>query len=206
MMEIASKLPDGWTRLVLVRHGASTQPGRVIGRLDPPLSDEGRAQAVRLATLLDGVPLDAVYASPRTRARDTALPLAQRRGLELIVRHELAEIDFGIFEGLTWDEASARNPVCWSMYMASPTEVHFPDGESWSLLRARVLDETRAIVRLHAGRTVAVVAHGGPLRVILADALGLSDRNAFRLEVSHGSVSIVELRDEALVRVVNRTP
>jgi alpha-ribazole phosphatase len=194
------------TRLLLVRH-AETDPalrGRCYGRLDVPLSAEGHRQAGALAAALADVPLAAVYSSPLARARDTAAPIAADRGLEPVVEEGLVEIDFGELEGLAYDEIRAARPVVFRAWMEAPTSVRFPGGESFVDLRERVLAALGGLRELHRGEAVAVVTHGGVVRVVLADALGLADGAVFRLDQAYGGVSVVDwLPGTPVVRVVN---
>jgi len=79
--------------LILVRHGLPVRIEDADGPADPPLSDEGRAQAVRLADWLGREPIDAVYVSPMRRAMETAAPLADALGVDPVVDEELSEFD-----------------------------------------------------------------------------------------------------------------
>jgi broad specificity phosphatase PhoE len=196
----------GATRLVLVRH-AETDPaarGRCHGRLEVGLSEEGRRQAGELGAALAEVALAAVYSSPLSRALDTARPLALPHGLEPVADDGLSEIDFGELEGLTYEQIEAERPEVFRAWMETPTSVRFPGGESFGDLRARVLPAVAAIRERHAGEAAAVVAHGGVVRVVLADALGLHDEAVFRLDQAYGGLSIVDWVGEVpVVRVVN---
>ena len=88
--------------------------------------------------------------------------------------------------------------------METPTAVRFPGGESFADLRARVLAAIVAIRERHAGEAAAVVAHGGVVRVVLADALGLADDAVFRLDQAYGGLSIVDwLGETPVVRAMN---
>lgn len=97
-------------RLLLVRHGRtqSNVDGRRLGRADVPLDDVGRAQAAQLADTLSTTRIDAVYASPLARARDTALAVAGRHGLEVRLDDDLLEFDYGRFEGSSRAETKVR--------------------------------------------------------------------------------------------------
>jgi alpha-ribazole phosphatase/probable phosphoglycerate mutase len=200
---------DGATRFVVVRHGEPDEAmrGRCYGRLDVGLSSRGRAQADGLHRRLDAVELDAIYSSPSVRTVETARPLSAARALPLIADVRLRELDFGVAEGLAWDELRAREPALYDAWMASPTEVTFPGGEAFSSLRARVLDCARELQTRHAEQTVALVIHGGPARVLLADALGLPAPNLFRIDQSYGGVSVIDRIDGApVVRIINMVP
>jgi alpha-ribazole phosphatase len=197
---------DGATRLLLVRHAATDASfaGRCHGRLDVGLSPEGRRQAEALAAALTDVPLAAVYSSPLARAVDTAATLATARGLEVVRDERLQELDFGELEGLSYEEISAGRPDLFRAWMESPTSVRFPGGEGFADLRARVLPAVSELRERHEGEAAAVVAHGGVVRVVLADALGLEDRAVFRLGQVHGGVSVVDwVGGTPVVPVVN---
>ena len=201
--------PPATTRLVLVRHGEpeAESRGRCYGRLDIGLSDHGRAQAARAARFLADVDLPAVYASPRRRALETARPIAAARGVPLRVRDELREIDFGRLEGMTFDEVRAREPALYDAWMTRPTTVTFPGGEGFADVQRRALALARELVAAHAETTVAVVAHGGVMRALIADALRIAREDVFRLDQSHGAVSVVDHVDgTAIVRLMNHVP
>jgi len=196
--------PERATRLVLVRHGQTELDGRICGRTDPALSPLGRTQAERAARTLAGLGLDAIWASTLLRARETAQAIAGPLGLAIATDARLCEMDFGEIDGLLPSEIQARWPDAHAAWMRAPTEIAFPGGEKWPDFRARVLAATAAIVEAHPGGTIAIVAHGGTLRAILVDALGLPDAHLFRLDQAHGAVSVVDrFRDGAVVRLVN---
>ena len=203
-------LPDRGeaTRVVLVRHAETEESarGRCYGRLDVRLSPRGLRQAQGLAVALADVPLAAVYASPLARAVDTARPVAAARGLEPIVLDALAELDFGEVEGLRYDEIEAERPELFRAWMDEPARVCFPGGEGLSDLRVRVLPALEQIRARHEREAVAVVAHGGVIRVVLAEVLGLEDGALFSLDQAEGGVSVVDWVDGVpLVRVANTT-
>lgn len=194
------------TRLLLVRHGETdvSMRGRCFGHLDVGLSEEGRRQASELAAALTAGPLAAVGSSPLVRALDTAEAIAQPHGLRPLALDALREIDFGELEGLTYDEIRAERPDLYREWMESPATVRFPGGESFADLRGRVLRAVGAIGERHAGEAAAVVAHGGVVRVVLADALGLADGAVFRLDQAYGGLSVVDwVGGVPIVRVVN---
>lgn len=203
-------LPDrgAATRVVLVRHAETEESarGRCYGRLDVQLSPLGLRQAQALAASLADIALAAVYASRLSRALDTARPIAAAQGLEPVVLAALGELDFGEVEGLSYDEIEAERPELFRAWMDDPARVIFPGGESLADLRARVLPALAELRARHDREAVAVVAHGGVVRVVLAEALGLEDGAAFRLDQAAGGVSIVDWLDGVpLVRLMNAT-
>ena len=196
------------TRIVLVRHAETEESarGRCYGRLDVRLSQRGLQQAEALAASLAGLGLAAVYASPLARALDTARPIAAAHGLEPSVLDALAELDFGEVEGLRVDEMEAERPELFRAWMDDTAQVRFPGGEGLADLRGRVLPALVEIRARHERQAVAVVVHGGVIRVVLADALGLGDGALFRLDQAEGGVSVVDWLDGVpLLRVANAT-
>lgn len=149
------------TTILFVRHGESdwNAERRIQGHTDRPLSGRGRAQARALAAELSDEPLDAVYTSDLTRARETAEAIAEQRRLAVAVDPRLRERNFGSWEGLTDDEALARFPEA--------AEEPWGDGETVEAMTDRVLEALQAIAARHPGGRALVVSHGGPLRAVL---------------------------------------
>jgi len=197
------------TRLLLVRHAQPPEEarGRCYGSLDVGLSARGGRHAQLLARTLDRIPLAAVYVSPSRRAVESAAPLAAVHGLTAIVDEALREIDFGDFEGQSYDEIERTHPELYRQWMKTPTLVQFPGGESYTRLRVRALAAMDAIRARNAGATVAVVSHGGVLRALLADCLSMPDEAIFRLDQSYGALSIIDWIDSTpIVRLLNAQP
>jgi alpha-ribazole phosphatase len=194
------------TRLALVRHAEPEEAahGRCYGSLDVGLSQAGREHAARLAVELAALDYDAVVSSPRTRARETAEPLAAARGLAVTVADDLREIDFGSFEGRTYAEIEQSEPELFRAWMETPTAVRFPGGESYGDLRVRAVQALDAVRAAH--ESAVVVTHGGVIRAGLAGWLELPDHAIFRLDQSYCGVTVVEWVGETpIVRLLNGT-
>ena len=192
------------TRLVLVRHAEPEEDarGRCYGSLDVGLSSEGQAHAQRLAGQLAALEYDAVYASPRIRAVDTARPVAAACALTPRVEQELREIDFGELEGRTYEEIERSQPELFRMWMETPTRVRFPGGENYADLRIRALRVLEEIRSRHDA--AVVVTHGGVIRAGLAAWLGMPDEVIFRLDQRYCGITIVDwLDDTPIVRLLN---
>jgi ribonuclease H / adenosylcobalamin/alpha-ribazole phosphatase len=158
---------DSDTSILLVRHGATaeTDAQRYPSTRDLPLSERGRDQVTALAAALHGVTLDAVFASPSQRARETAASLASQRNLEVQVVPELAEMGFGQLGGMSFAEAVRAFPKTIKRWVENPFEVTLPEGEPFLDFVGRVRRARRQITREWAGGTIAVVAHGGVVAV-----------------------------------------
>ncbi len=163
------------TALLLIRHGetAWNAEHRIQGHLDIPLSATGIRQAALLANRLAQETIDAVYSSELTRARLTAEPFAARLGLEITLDTRLRERSFGVFEGLTADEVSARHPEGFRRWRERDPAWAINEGESGQQLIDRVLSALHDITLRHPDESVAVVTHGGVLDVVYRVARGL---------------------------------
>jgi broad specificity phosphatase PhoE len=139
------------TTLLLVRHGETdwNAERRWQGHADVPLNERGRKQAHALAEQLARQPIDAIYSSDLSRARDTAEIVGARLGAEVVVDPDLREIDVGPIEGLTAEEAGTVEG-----WQGEPKDVH----------AARVLAAVHRIAERHPGGRVLVVTHGGSMR------------------------------------------
>ena len=193
-------------RLVLVRHAETEESarGRCYGTLDVGLSPLGRAQCAALEASLAEGPVAAVVSSPRVRALETAVAIARPHGLDVVVDEGLRELDFGELEGRTYEEIAGTLPDLYVAWMTTPTEVRFPGGESYADLKARTLVAVERLRASHDGEAVVAVTHGGVVRAVVSDALGMPAERIFRLAVDPASTSVVEWLDgEPLVRCLN---
>ena len=194
-------------KLLLIRHAAPAEDarGRCYGTLDIGLSPEGERQAAAVARSLADVELAAVCSSPARRAVDTARPLAEAHGLDVVVHDDLGELDFGELEGRTYDEIAASQPDLYARWMTEPTAVRFPGGESYDDLRRRAGRAVESLRDRREGETVAVVTHGGVVRAAVAGILGIPAERIFRLAIDHVSLTVVEwLAGEPIVQALNR--
>ena len=125
--------------LVLTRHGSTprSDPEQHLGQhLDLPLSDVGRSAAAALGGRLAGLQFDRVVASPLRRSRETAALVVPSADVELDPR--LIEMDYGRWEGLTYDEIEAADSEARRRWEADPARLHCPGGESGDEVAARV--------------------------------------------------------------------
>jgi broad specificity phosphatase PhoE len=186
------------TRIYLIRHGATalnlSVPYRLQGRRsDPPLDEKGREQAKRAGEALISVRLDAVYSSPLQRAMETARLVGAPQGIVPIPVENLIEAEIGRWEGLTWDEARARDPEDYMRFHARPGTSHYPEGESFAEVAARVTPVLLSLAVGHAGAKIAVVAHNIVNRAVLAGPLGLPIDQARGIRQSNGGVNVLEV-------------
>ena len=187
------------TEVILIRHAESEGAGHYLGRRsDPPLSERGRAQAEVLARRLAGDPLAAIYSSPLRRTLETARVVATPHRLPVETVADLAEMDFGLWDGLSYQEIEAREPEQLAHWLANPLAVAPAQGESLTEMGWRVIGAFEAIAARHPAETVAIVTHGGPARVILCRGLGLPLAAHWRLHQDLACVSRLELDEDGV--------
>lgn len=197
----------GPTLVLLVRHGRTATtgavlPGRAAG-LD--LSDDGREQAEAAARRIAGLGrVDAVYASPLERTRQTAAPIARARGLRVRSAAGLLECDFGSWTGQKLSTLRRRKE--WALVQQHPSRFRFPAGESFLEMQQRIWTELERLVARHPGGTVVAVSHADPIKAAVAAAAGIHLDLFQRLVVSPCSVSAVLFTGAApVVLSVNST-
>jgi len=194
------------TTIYLVRHGSvvGAETRRFIGHLDVPLSPLGEAEAAALARRLASVKLAAAYSSDLSRTRRTAAILGAPHGLETVPLPDLREFSMGRWEGLTAEEIRALDPEAFEAWMADVGRFQFPGGESLSDVAARAWPALEAIEARHAGGSILVVAHGGPNRIVLCRALGVSLERILALGQDYAALSVLERSREGwALRLLN---
>jgi alpha-ribazole phosphatase len=197
------------TVLWLLRHPEpeASARSRCYGSLDVALSPDGIRQARSVADRLAQEIFTAIYTSPRQRCTQAAQILAAGRTCPVETMAALRELDFGEFEGRTYDEIAATYPDLYQQWMERPTETQFPGGESFLDMRTRVIAATRELRSRHTGQCIALVTHGGVIRIILADSLGVDTANIFRIGQRHAAINAIRYFDQTpMVDLVNAQP
>lgn len=197
------------TRLYLIRHGEVEESYHRIfgGRIDMGLSPKGTLQATAVADYFDPVALDAVYCSPMKRAQLTAQPLLEQKTMAATTIEELREVDFGDWTGHHWEEITLKFGVSAFTWLEQLEQDNVPAAESGATLRARVNPVIDLILEKHPGESVAIVCHGGVIRLILSHLLKIPLPLTVGLEIDYCSVNVADFRDgRAIVQLLNHTP
>lgn len=158
-------------RLILIRHGETdfTSQRKYCGHKKIPLNAKGVKQAEDLRHEVKKLNIDKIYTSDLVRTFQMSCILFKRR--RLIKRRNLREIDFGKFSGLTFEESKKLYPNVYKIWMGNPMNVKIPGGETFRQFKRRVVTAFKKISRENSNKTIAIVAHGGPLRIILLHVL-----------------------------------
>jgi broad specificity phosphatase PhoE len=191
--------------LLIARHGETqfNVDGRFQGRLDVPLSDNGRRQAQMLADYLAGdsgpvgpAGFSRIISSPQARAMDTARAVADACGMEIHTDDRLMEIDVGRLAGLSGREARAREPKFFADWARDCASARYPDGESVEDVSIRAVSFFDDISsRLDDADTVLVVAHAVVLKCMLVVLLGSHVRNYTRIALANASLSRIRIAE-----------
>lgn len=160
------------------------------------LSPLGHDQAVAVADWLEDTRLDAVYASPMIRVKQTMAPLLKRRQMEPVIIPSLREVDFGDWTGYRWEGVQEQFGVSAFDWLEIMDKGEIPNGESAGSLKNRVLPSLEKILQDSPHKQVAVFCHGGIIRVILGLLLDLPLTRMAHFNIEYGSVTVVEIQPE----------
>ncbi|MFN2462135.1 MAG: histidine phosphatase family protein [Candidatus Velthaea sp.] len=199
-------LRSGAAEVFLVRHAdaipdAATRPAET--QYDSQhLSERGRTQAAAVAARFAGSTLAAVYASPVTRARETAEPVAREAGVR--VREDAALVEVRIGDFAAPDGVREHLMTLAAIALRTGTWSGIPGTEPTAGVRRRMLDALSTIARAHGGRRVVVVSHAGAINATLAAILGTG--RDFPFPLANASISTVRINGERrLVMSANET-
>ncbi|MEU7747465.1 MSMEG_4193 family putative phosphomutase [Nonomuraea sp. NPDC049158] len=180
------------TTLLLARHGLTALTGPVLAGRTPGvhLSEAGRAQAAALAGRIAGVRLDAIVSSPLERCQETALAVAEGRGMAVQTDERFVECGYGAWTGRPLKEL-AKEPL-WQVVQAHPSAVTFPEGEALTEMQHRAVAAVREWnQRLGEKGVYLACSHGDVIKAIVADALGLHLDQFQRITADPGALTVI---------------
>jgi alpha-ribazole phosphatase len=186
------------TTLYLIRHGETigNEAKRYKGSIDVPLSTRGISQIKEVSSFIaERGKLSAVYCSGLSRAAKSAEIIAEPHSLTPLVIDGLRERNFGIWEGMTFDEIKTQYPAEFEAWATNPLK-HSPiGGESTNEVSERVTRALDDVLGRHAGEggcNIVIVAHGGVNRIMLCHLMGVPLENFFRIEQDNAAINIIE--------------
>jgi broad specificity phosphatase PhoE len=186
------------TRVFLVRHGATvlSAEDRFAGATNVELSDEGRRQVEALARRLAGQRIAAFYASPLDRTMETARILARPHGKAVQPEAGFLEINHGVWEGLTRQEAETGFGDMYVKWEADPYNFAPEGGETGLAVAARAMPALLRTVATHQGEIICVVSHKATIRLLLGAILGFDPRRyRDHLDLNPASLTVLDFRD-----------
>jgi len=198
---------DTATRVLLVRHGQSqgNAEQRFGGHSSTPLSERGRQEAEATARALQSESITAIYSSDLLRAVETATPLAEALGLEIIQTSAFRERSVGHMEGLTFEEAATQHPDEYAALLRRDFEHVLLGGESYRQLLDRGSQQLDRIIEEHRGATIVVFSHTGTIYILALHLMGALDAPTLRpvwIASSNCGISRFNLHSDDFVRVL----
>jgi alpha-ribazole phosphatase len=167
--------------LLFIRHAETDMAGAFCGQSDPPINAAGHRQIARLIESLRSESIATVFTSDLERALTTARGIAELSAVPCEPRRNLREIDFGAWEGLTWEQIEAFDSTFAQQWLDRFPYLTAPQGESFKAFQARILAEISDLVRQPQEGQVAVVTHAGVMRVVLQNLCGVDEKTAWAL-------------------------
>jgi len=174
----------------LLRHGETEGGSCFRGRTDDELTAHGWSQLSR--AIKGQSAWREIISSPAKRCARFAEQLAETHGLPCRQEEWLWEMDFGEWEGATATELMATDADRLNAFWHDPLNQAPPGGEPFQQFQQRVLDGWHETIQ-QTSAEILLVSHGGPIRIILAQSLGMPPQNLMRLEVPHASLSRVRI-------------
>jgi alpha-ribazole phosphatase len=206
------------THLWWVRHAPVAHGGRIYGQID--LSCDCSDAAV-FTGLAEKLPRGALWVTSNLRRTHETAAAIMRAGLpgpqaipgpDAIELADLAEQDFGDWQGLTYEELEESRAGEFHRFWHAPAHETPPGGESFTTVIARVSAVIHRLIETHPGRDIIAVAHGGTIRAALALALGLAPEAALAFTIENCSITRLDRIDGPgmghgwRIVTVNRSP
>ena len=187
------------TTVDLIRHGMPEGGQRYRGWQDDPLSQQGWQQME--AALKDDQPWELIVTSSLRRCADFAASLGEKHGLPVLVDERLRELSFGEWEGRTAAEIFEQTPDAITHFWSDPINHPPPGGEALDHFSQRVGAAWNDLLASHGGKRILLIGHGGVIRMLIRQILGMPLDNLFRLEVPMAALSQIRI-ENGLPRLV----
>lgn len=189
-------------KVYLLRHGETegNVKGQFSGVTNTPLTTYGIEQAKEAHLKLEGESFDVVLSSPLSRAYDTAKCVTDQ---DVELDDELKEMNFGIFEGLTYLEIQDKYPDEFKVWQQEGTAYEFVEGESLKSFYDRITMSYAKIIKKYQGKDLLIVAHSGVIRSILAHEISEEFNHYWKYKIDNCKISIIEYLDDFTILVAS---
>lgn len=180
------------SRLILIRHGETDcyLENKYCGFSNPSLNKKGIWQSKMLSNRLTNIKVERVYSSDLKRAVETAKIIFKNNFVEQLP--DFREMNFGVFEGLRYDEIVKKYPSLYKNWINNPTKVKIPNGEALQDLVKRVRKRVTFLLSQNKNGKIALVTHGGPIRVILCDVLKFSLDSFWKIKQDIAAINLID--------------
>lgn len=162
-------------RIILIRHAETSwnRQKRYCGLNDISLSRAGIKQANELRNRLKKISIHKIFSSDMKRSLQTAKILFGKRGIKKIPG--LQEMNFGVFEGLTYKQIIKKYPYEYKRWLDNPYKFSVPEGENLKTFKKRIRAAFKKIIASNKNKTIAVVSHGGAISIFINGLLKAND-------------------------------
>jgi phosphoserine phosphatase len=198
LYNVAIKRRSIMANIYLLRHGETewNREQRAQGcSNDIPLSEVGIKQAESVAKRLKNEKIDVVFSSPLKRAYQTAKMIANIHDKDVCINKEFLEINFGLWEGLNFQEIGERYPEIIKIWRATPHLAEIPNAESLISLKERSMKKLNEILKEHENKNIAIVSHGITCKVLISAIMGIDLCNLHKIRQDNTALNIFEYRN-----------
>lgn len=190
------------TLIYLLRHAHSEANGAGILAGRSPgvaLSQIGQRQALEISRRLSNESFNAIYHSPIERCRQTVIPLSRQLGKRLRSIDEFIEMDYGAWTGRSLKELAKER--LWREIKRRPSQVRFPDGESFVGAQRRIVRGLNLISQRHPKGHVLIVSHGDIIKLAIQETLAGELDKFQRIIVDPASLSVINWQERTVISV-----
>ena len=194
------------SNIYLVRHGETlwNSTMRFQGFSDISLSDKGMAQAEKLSEKMKTKKISAIYSSDLKRAVETAECVANVHGLDVNIVPDLKEMCFGEWEGHTKEQIDKISPDQVELFFKNPDKIEPPQGETFTKVQKRVCAAFYDIAKKHEDDDIMIVSHGGSIRTVIADILGMHLSTVWRIRQDNTAFNVINsYKDYFIISLLN---
>lgn len=183
-------------RLILIRHGLTDDnlKKRYCGIRDVGINKLGQQKLEEIKNKIRCLNVDTVLSSDSKRSWQTAKVIFGNKTYKIIKNPNLREINFGKWEGLTYNQILKRHPRVYKKWLEDPFAADIPQGEKLPHFILRIKNELKKIINLKIDKTVALVTHAGVMRVILNTLLKIKKQDFWRFKINPSAIYIIEYK------------
>jgi broad specificity phosphatase PhoE len=196
------------TSIYLVRHGQTAWNKEEIfrGRSDVPLNETGLEEAELAGQYLKTKEIHAIYASPLSRALQTAQKIGQFHHLEVRSLGGIIDMSFGEWEGKSLKEIQEKDKERYHVWMEEPHRVKFPGGESLEEVRIRSMAALEGVIQKHPGKALVLVSHRVINKVLICGILGIDNSHFWQIGQDTTAINLIQFKNgRYILSLLNET-
>ncbi len=197
------------TRLYLIRHAETNlnTDNRYLGKTDVSLNSKGIVQAEFMRKLVKNLSIDVFFTSPLKRTRETCEIMLKGKSMPMKVHNELSEINFGLWEGLTYDEVKAKYSNQLEMWERNPLVNKPSQGETMTEVLSRVSTFYNEMLDSYREKAIAIVSSGGVLNILLCFLFQIKPKALWQFSLSAASFSkiLIHPDNQVILTLLNDT-